>query len=57
MTHFLNANLAIENTKAVREMVDAIMSDLRVRQLILAADLIELCFGETLTYQRIPDNH
>nr|WP_321526130.1 transposase [uncultured Cohaesibacter sp.] len=57
VTHMLKAIHAQESRKAAQEKADTVVAELRAKRMVRAAELIEECLGETLTYYAFPDSH
>jgi transposase-like protein len=57
VSHMLKAIHAQESQEAANQKAKAIVDDLRAARMNTAADLVERCVHETLTYYAFPDIH
>ena len=57
VSRMLKAIHAQEHRKAATEKMQAVIADLRAMKLVKAAELLEECGDETLTYYGFPDSH
>jgi transposase-like protein len=57
VSHMLKAIHAQENRAAATEKAAAVVDELRRQRMGRAAELVDACIGETLTYYAFPDCH